>query len=94
VRNGRSYNIQKKFEFGQSGTMGSEYSVAIVQDLPERDYMIQGEEFRVRAVVYDSRGNRVNNSNFVFSWELLSPTKITPGKNNPYEESTAQELFE
>lgn len=82
VRNGRVYHLSKELFFGQSGSMGSEYTVVIAQTLPENGSMVEQEEFAVRAVVYDSKGREVFSPNFIFSWELLSPTIITEGRTD------------
>lgn len=81
-RNGKIYKIQQEFFFGQSGSMGSPYTIALVQDKPENGSMIEDAEFQVRAVVYDSTGREAPNKNYVFSWELLAPTIITNGQLN------------
>ena len=79
-RGGRTYKPQQEFLFGQSGNMGSKYTIHIVQDEPMAPCMVQGEFFKVRAVVLDDKNNPINSRHFVFSWKLLAPTIITAGR--------------
>jgi len=55
--------------------------------------MIQGEEFEVEANVFDSTGTQVSSRNFIFSWELLSPTIVTAGKLDPLAGLTWKSAF-
>lgn len=96
-RNGRLYKPQQEFLFGQSGSMGTPYTVGILQDSPENGNLIYGESFTIRAVVYDATGHPAPNKNYIFTWELLAPTKITKGKNDYGDAITSKkwnELFE
>lgn len=76
-RNGREYRLQKTLYFGRSGSMGSEYSISLHQLIPNGNCMVDGEPFSIYATVADKFGNKVENQNYYFTWELLSPTIIT-----------------
>lgn len=83
-RKTKTYRPQKEFMFGQSGTMGSQHTVVIYQDAPETPAMVMNEaRFQVRATVYDPSGREVPNKNYIFSWELLSPTMMTESQREP-----------
>ena len=82
-RNGREYRLQKTLYFGQSGSMGSEYTISLHQLLPQGNCMVDNEPFSIYATVADKFGNKVENQAYHFTWELLSPTIITKGKNDP-----------
>ena len=92
-RNGRVYKPQITFDFGLSGTMGTPYTVGLVQDLPTANSLIKDTVFRVRAVVYDEHGREAPNKNYIFSWELLAPTIITAGELNELTGLTWQSAF-
>lgn len=89
-RNGREYRLQKTLYFGQSGSMGSEYSITLHQLTPRGNCMVDNEPFSIYATVADKFGNKVENQAYHFTWELLSPTIITTGQNDPTEGLTWQ----
>lgn len=89
-RNGREYRLQKTLYFGQSGSMGSEYSITLHQLTPRGNCMVDNEPFSIYATVADKFGNKVENQAYHFTWELLSPTIITIGQNDPIEGLTWQ----
>lgn len=91
TRNGRIYNLQKELFFGQSGSMGSEYTITIHQDTPNTPYMIQGKQFILFATVANQQGVEVPSAGYHFTWELLSPTIITNGEEDPLEDLTWQD---
>lgn len=93
TRGGRTFKPQQEFLFGQSGNMGSKYTVRIVQDEPAAPCMVQGEYFKVRAVVFDDKNIEVNSRHFVFSWKLLAPTIITEGANTSIDDKNWKECF-
>jgi hypothetical protein len=63
--------------FGESGSDGSEFTIAIHQGTPTTLGLQPGEKFVIYATVHDSSGARVESAGFVFTWKLLSPTLIT-----------------
>lgn len=76
-RKNQFYHPTRDFHFGQSGTMGSEYTLSIVQKEPQGQSLVETQPFRLQAVVRDSQGDIVSNNKYTVTWELLSPTKIT-----------------
>lgn len=72
----RVYQLQKELLFGQSGTMGSPYTVVLQQNNPENGEMIKGAEFKVTARIFE-RGVEKPSSKYKFEWDILSPTLVT-----------------
>jgi len=60
-RNGREYRLQKTLYFGQSGSMGSEYSITLHQLTPRGNCMVDNKPFSIYATVADKFGNKVEN---------------------------------
>ena len=72
----RVYQLQKELLFGQSGTMGSQYTVVLQQNKPENGEMIKDAEFKVTARIFE-RGVEKPSSKYKFEWDILSPTLVT-----------------
>ena len=74
-RNGKQYNVSKMLYFGQSGTMGSKYTLRIDLTEPQTGYAIVAEQgFTLSASVYSQEGEKLESSAFQFTYELLNPT--------------------
>lgn len=76
VRNNKLYSVQKELVFGQSGSMGSPYTIVLQQTKPENGEMIQNSEFEITAHIFE-RGVERPNVRYNFQWIILSPTVIT-----------------
>ena len=74
---GKTYHASKEMTFGESGSDGSEFTVAIHQGTPTTLGLQPQDKFVLYATVHDSSGARVESAGFVFTWQLLSPTLIT-----------------
>ena len=72
----RVYQLQKELLFGQSGTMGSQYTIVLQQNNPENGEMIKDAEFKVTARIFE-RGIEKPSSKYKFEWDILSPTLVT-----------------
>lgn len=82
-RRTKTYRPQMELHFGQAGSMGSEYTIVFSQLEPEGQYFIEGQQFAIAANVI-KKGESVQasaNNKFNYSWEVLSPTIITPTAN-------------
>lgn len=91
TRNGRTYNINQEFLFGQSGSQGSEYTVRIKLESGSNYSLIKGQSFGLGAYVYDRNGRMLTPDDgsqmIIFEWELLGDSFVTPTATGSYDES-------
>lgn len=78
--NKRTYNLTKRFQFGQSSSMGSPYTIVISSESTSYA-LVQNSAFNLVCRIFDQQGREiedVDRSSATFKWTLLGPAVITP----------------
>jgi len=84
-RNGKQYNLSKLLTFGQSGCMGSKYTLRIDLLEPADSFTIVGDQgFTINTSVYSQNGEKLESSAFDFNYELLNSGSCTLGYSSAY----------
>lgn len=89
---GQPFVCEYECQFGQMGTMGSEYTIVVSQELPYNSPMIYGEEFQLVARVF-KQNVEVPDTKYFFNWTIVSPT-YTIGGNTPPSKASLKPLFD
>ena len=78
IRNGKTYYLQQKLEFGQSGATGTPFTLRMNIINSDSYALIRNEFFYIETVVYGQDGKKWESSAFEFKYELLNdgPCKI------------------
>lgn len=74
------YYPTKLLEFGENGTMGSDYTI-IFSLMTNGNALIKGEEFKIAAMLKNRNGEEERSEHYLWTWKLLSPTIITASKD-------------
>ena len=84
-RNGKQYNLSKLLTFGQSGCMGSKYTLRIDLLEPADSFTMVGDQgFTISTSVYSQNGEKLESSAFDFNYELLNSGSCTLGYSSAY----------
>ena len=82
-RRGKTYYPSLELNFGQSSSMGTDSVLTMSVIQPANGVMVKDQPFSVEAIIRDKAGNIDSNSRYIFAWDLLSPTLVTNGVNDP-----------
>lgn len=78
--NSKQYNCQQLFQFGQSGSTGTKYTLRVNLVQPANYMMLIHKPFDIEATIYDQAGNKLESPLFTFTYTLLNdgPCQILP----------------
>lgn len=84
-KSNKIYHPTILLDFGENGTMGSDYTIILAMTQPEGTAIVKNQQFQISGELRNRNAERDVSEHYLWSWKLLSPTIITAGQNDPLE---------